>query len=66
MISEYFEDEELLSQLRMFFDEEEQENIDFKSFLGQLKEVDSETYEVKIKNRTFQIDKTTCDVEEIT
>ena len=66
MISEYFEEEELLSQLRMFFDEEEQENIDFKSFLGQLKEVDSETYEVKIKNRTFQIDKTTCDVEEIT
>ena len=66
MISEYFEDEELLSQLRMFFDEEEQENIDFKSFLGQLKEVDSETYEVKIKNRTFQIDKNTCDVEEIT
>ena len=66
MISEYFEDEELLSQLRMFFDEEEQENIDFKSFLGQLKEVDSETYEVKIKNRTFHIDKNTCDVEEIT
>ena len=66
MISEYFEDEELLSQLRMFFDEEEQENINFKATLGQLKEVDSETYEVKIKNRTFQIDKTTCDVEEIT
>ena len=65
MISEYFEDEELLSQLRMFFDEEEQENINFQALLGQLKEVDSETYEVKIKNRTFTIDKTTCDVEEI-
>ena len=65
MISEFFSDEELLSQLRMFFNEEELEHIDFKALLGQLNDEDTDTWTLQIKNRQFTIDKTTCDVEEV-
>ena len=65
MISEFYSDEELLSQLRMFFNEEELEHIDFKALLGQLNDEDSDTWTLQIKNRQFTIDKTTCDVEEV-
>ena len=65
MISEYFSDEELINQLHMFFDEEEREHIDFESYLGQLNEINSDTMEVIIKNRTFRFNKLTCDVEEV-
>lgn len=62
-ISEYYSDAELISQLRMFFDAEE--DVDFQSCIGQIQEVDEETYEVKIKGRTFRFDKEFCDVEEV-
>lgn len=65
VISEFYTDEELISQLQMFFSIEENGNIDFKSILGQIIEIDDETYQVQIKNRTFQFDKTFCDVEEV-
>lgn len=65
MISEFFTDDELLSQLRMFFNEEEQEHMDFKALLGQITEVDSETLELKVNGRVFRIDKMFCDVEEV-
>ena len=65
MISEFYSDEELLSQLRMFFNEEELEHIDFKALLGQLNDEYSDTWTLQIKNRLFTIDKTTCDVEEV-
>ena len=65
MISEFYSDEELLSQLRMFFNEEELEHINFKALLGQLNDEDSDTWTLQIKNRQFTIDKTTCDVEEV-
>ena len=65
MISEFFTDDELLSQLRMFFNEEEREHMDFKALLGQISEVDSETLELKVNGRVFRIDKILCDVEEI-
>jgi hypothetical protein len=65
MISEFYSDEELLSQLRMFFNEEELEHINFKALLGQLEETDTDTWTLTIKNRLFTIDKTTCYVEEV-
>ena len=65
MISEFFTDDELLSQLRMFFSDEEQEHLDFQSLLGQLVDVDEDTLELKIKERCFRIDKILCDVEEV-
>ena len=65
MISEFFSDEELISQLRMFFNEDEQEHMDFQALLGQLQEIDSETWELRVKQRIFRIDKTFCDVEEV-
>lgn len=65
MISEYFSDEELISQIKMFFSEEEQEHMDFKALLAQLKEIDTDTLELRIKGRIFRIDTTFCDVEEV-
>lgn len=63
MISEYYSDDELISQLRMHFDNEE--DIDYTACLSQLTEVDERTWELKVKSRTFRIDKEFCDVEEI-
>ena len=65
MISEYYPDEELISQLRMFFSDEEQEQLNFQTYLGQLEEVDNDTYEVIIKGRLFRFDKVFCEVEEV-
>ena len=65
MISDYYEDEELISQLRMFFDDDEQEQIDFKASLNLLTDFDEEKWELKIKNRVFLIDKELCEVEEV-
>ena len=65
MISDYYEDEELISQLRMFFDDDEQEQIDFKASLNLLTEFDEEKWELKIKDRVFLIDKELCEVEEV-
>ena len=65
MISEFFSDEELISQLRMFFNEDEQEHMDFKALLGQITEIDTNTLELKVKGRIFRIDKIFCDVEEV-
>ena len=65
MISEYFTDDELLSQLRMFFNEDEQEHMDIKAILGQITEIDTNTLELKVKGRIFHIDKIFCDVEEV-
>ena len=65
MISEYYPDEELISQLRMFFTDGEQEQLNFQAYLGQLEEIDNETWELTIKNRLFRIDKILCEVEEV-
>lgn len=64
-VSEWFSDEELISQLSMFFDDVEQEQIDFKSLLGQIVMVDDNTGQIKVKGRVFQFDMTFCDVEEV-
>ena len=63
-ISEWFSDEELISQLQMFFDVTE--NIDFQALLGQIQVVDEDTRQIKVKGRIFQFDMEFCDVEEVT
>lgn len=65
MISEWFSDEELISQFRMHFNESERDNIDFKALLGQLEVIDEDTREVKIKDRTFRFSMEFCNVEEV-
>ena len=65
MISEWFSDDELISQFRMHFNESERDNIDFKALLGQLKVIDEDTREVKIKDRTFRFSMEFCDVQEV-
>ena len=65
MISDYYSDEELISQLKMFFTDEEQEQLDFDVALGQLEDVDIDTWQLQLKRRTFRIDKILCEVEEV-
>ena len=65
MISDYYSDEELISQLKMFFTDEEQEQLNFEAALGQLEDVDTDTWELQLKGRLFRIDKILCEVEEV-
>jgi len=65
MISDYYSDEELISQLKMFFTDEEQEQLNFDVALGQLEDVDMDTWQLQLKERTFRIDKILCEVEEV-
>lgn len=64
-VSEWFSDEELISQLEMMFDIDEACHMDFNQFLGQITEVNGNTREVKIKGRTFRFDIELCDVYEV-
>ena len=63
-LTDNYSDEELISELRMFFDEEDGD-IDFAQVLSQVVMVDDETFEVRIRDRTFRFDKEFCDVEEV-
>jgi len=67
MISEWFSDDEFISQFRMFFTDEEREKLDFQSLLGQLTSTDDDNIlQLKIKNKTFRLDTENGTVEEIT
>lgn len=60
-VSPYFTDEDLESQLRLQFEEEEQWDIDFKIFFNQIEDVGNAFY-LKIRGREFMIDKITGSV----
>lgn len=64
-VSEWFSDDELISELRMFFDETEREHLDFESLLGQIEWLDSSTGQIKVKNRLFRFDYEFCDLTEV-
>ena len=64
-VSDWFSDEELISQLRMFFTEEERDVIDFKALLGQINMINEDTGEIIVMKRTFRFDMQICDVEEV-
>ena len=54
-ISEYFSDEDLISQLRLQFEYEEMHSIDFALFLNKVED-NGDCFELKINNRLFYID----------
>ena len=64
-LSIYFSDEEVISQLRVFFNLDEMFNIDFKACLSQVEDYDGNYFYLKIKDKNFIIEKITGIVEEV-
>ena len=64
MISEFYSDEDIVSQLRSFFDETEREEIDFWNALSTVTE-DDEYFTVMVKSRRFRFHSVIGDVEEV-
>ena len=64
MISEFYSDEDIVSQLRSFFDETEREEIDFWNALSTVSE-DDEYFTVMVKSRRFRFHRVIGDVEEV-
>lgn len=63
-VSDYFSDEDLIAELRTFFDEKEMYTINFKALLNSIEEHNDIYLTLKIKNKTFYIDKISGDVTE--
>ena len=64
-LSDYFTDDEVISQLKMYFELEEMWNIDFNSCLSQVSEYNEGYFFLNIKNKNFVIEKITGMVEEV-
>lgn len=56
-LSVYYEDDDVVCQLRSFFEEDEQWTVNFESELSHIMDFDDENYILKIKNRSFLIHK---------
>ena len=63
-VSDFFTDEDLETQLRLHFDEEEQWDIDFRVFFNQIIDRGNDLY-LEIRGRKFSIDKITASVVEV-
>ena len=63
-IGEYFTDDELETQLRLQFDDEEQWDVDFKTVFNQIEDRGEDLY-LEFRGRKFSIDKITGVVSEI-
>ncbi len=63
-ISDFYTDEELISNLRPFFEDNEMWNINFQSLLKQIEEHNDIYFILRIKNRIFYIDKISGEVME--
>lgn len=63
-VSDYFTDDDLECELRTFFNETEMWDMDFKALFQQIEDYNDIYLKLKIKNRTFFINKITCEVEE--
>ena len=64
-ISEYFTDEDLEQNLRCRFEYEEMFDIDFRTVFSQITEVDEDNLELKLRSRTFHIDRITGAISEV-
>ena len=64
VVSQYFTDEDLVTQLMLQFDYDEQVSIDFYSILSQVVERSNDLY-LELKGRCFSIDKVTGIVTEV-
>ena len=58
-LSEYYDDADVINQLRGFFDEELRYNIDFNVALSLIEDYNEKLFIVKLRNRKFLIDKIT-------
>lgn len=63
-LSEYFTDEELISQLRLQFDWEEMWDIDFTTIFQSIEDM-GDYFSLNFRNRVFHIDKITGIVVEV-
>lgn len=61
-LSPFYEDSEIITQLRGFFDVEEQWVIDFEAQLSHVEDYDDETYSLQIKDKNFLIHKIHGDI----
>ena len=64
-ISEYFTDEDLEQNLRTMFEYEEMFDMDFRTVFSQITDYNDENFELKLRQRTFHIDKITGAIEEV-
>lgn len=63
-ISDYFTDEELITQLRLQFDYEEQFDMDFRTVFNHIY-MASDGLRLRLRGRLFRIDEVTGDVSEV-
>lgn len=63
-VSEYFSDEDLETQLRSMFDDEEQWDTDFKIFFNHIIDRGTDFY-LEFRGRKFSIDKITGTITEV-
>ncbi len=64
-LSPYYEDSDIVNQLRSFFDMDEQWTIDFEAELSHIEDYDDENYSLKIKDKEFIIHKIHGSVSEV-
>ena len=63
-VSDYFSDEDLEQNLRAMFDYEAMFDMDFRTVFNQIEDT-GEDYSLKLRGRSFRIDKVTGSVEEV-
>ena len=63
-ISEYFTDEDLEQSLRLQFDYDEMFDMDFRTVFSQIEDIGG-VLQLKLRGRTFNIDKITGGVSEV-
>ena len=64
MFSDYFTEEDLISQLKLQFEYDEMFDVDFESFFNQIVERENDFF-FKFRGRKFSIDKITGIIEEV-
>lgn len=64
-LSPYYEDSDIVNQLRSFFEVDDQWTIDFEAELSHIEDYDDENYSLKIKDKEFLIHKIHGSVNEV-
>ena len=62
-VSDYFSDEDLEQNLRTMFEYDEMFDMDFRTVFSQIVDYDEDNFELKLRSRTFHIDKITGAIE---
>lgn len=64
-LSEYFSDDDIITQLRLQFEEDNMWDTDFRIFLNTAEEIGGDFY-ITVRGRSFVIDGVTGEVSEVT